>query len=227
MPVALMMFLQTYWKPIAAVSAVLALVASFGIHGAYKHHQGYKEGLAEGEAKYQIEVKAHRDDIRIWEGKIQAVKDENKKEIDRLNLIVKQNFEDYLLSKKKTEQTTKVIYREIQANIRPTDTIVVPNSFARLYQYAVCTGPGQQCDGNQEAGKENSSRLVEESTTFAAVAFSQVVINNVVEYNKLALQCNALIDIVKEQQDGYDPNGTDGKDVPTGRNGGSGTLGPE
>lgn len=235
-PIAAGMFLQTYWKPIAAVGAVLAILVSFGLHGAYKHHQGYKEGLAEGEAKYQLEVTAHQRDIRIWEGKIQEAKQENQKEIDRLNIIAKQNFEEYLLSKSKNEQTTKIIYREIYKKIEPTDVVVVPANYAWLYDAAICAGPGQQCEGGTEESESGAQGVAATSTTpgtasrskeYDAAAFAKVTIGNVVKYNELALRCNSLIDIVKERQDGNDPSGTNGKDVPTGRNGGGGTFGPE
>lgn len=220
--------LLKYWQPIALVVLGAAAIGYYN----YKLHQAYNEGEKAGlavaatwETKYKDCLSKYAADVQEWEARVQRVHDENVKEIDRRNKIIE--FLNVKYSEKELELLQKQTgtRNEIKATIKVTDVVTAPANFHRLYNDAVYRSgsmPTFVGSGNPEGVQASSAELIGKSVTFDAVAFSEVVIGNVDKYNELALRCNALIDIVKEIQDGATVRGVEGKiskiggDLPTG-----------
>ena len=203
------MFLSLLWSlrtPIAIGLAILSLVLALWGYG----HRRYNEGIEVGH-KEVVKIQQILDTERmlwkreeaVWKKQVEEQKVELAAAKRLKEEIVKKNLDEFFKQKKANETNRSKREDEIKASIKPTDTITVPSVFERVYNDA--TKGSSITVGNQGnlQVSQNRSSLIGETKTFDATSFTQVIVGNIEEYNRLASQCSKLIDVVTELEASY------------------------
>lgn len=215
--------LWAFRTPIAIGLAVVVLLGALWGYGHHRYNQGYEVGHKEAiaaKAQLQLERDKWQVEVKIWQEQVkkqQDALDAAKKEKEE---IVKQNLENFFKQKTIIDKARSKREVEISKNIKPTDTIIVPSIFERVYNNTVKGSYIATGDKGNLQVSENRSSTLGETKTFDAFAFTQVVIKNVEQYNSLALQCGKLIDTVVQLEKTYGANleGSEGSTVANGGN---------
>ena len=223
MPALLLQFLQANWKLIALSVIILGGIVYH--KGAVKlaEHRGYQQATAEWEVKEQ----GWKKEVARWDAQVAQL----NKELDEIKLakkeVIQRNFNMFQESKKKVVNQRKETSDAIPRLLSFSDRVIVPVVVVKLYNDAVeGTGTTNRSEGQigQAASPKGASDQI---TAFEAVAFADVIISNVLQYNELAVRCDALIDIVNELEDvenGIDTKGLSGSTGDAGRDGTVGTV---
>lgn len=221
--------LPILWSFRTPIAIGVALLAGWGALKWYGHTK-YEEGRKEV-AVVKAELKQAREDWSVEVLKWNKMVDNQSLELEKAKRekeeIVARNLKEFFERKKAEETNRSKREDEIKANIKPTDTIVVPSVFERLYNDTVKGSHLANGDsGNIQVPKDRPSTLGE-TKTFDATAFTQVIIRNLGEYNSLALRCSKLIDVVIELETKYgvDFKGPEGTSVSDGGNISTGAAG--
>ena len=170
----------------------------------YYGHTRYEAGKKVGDeiaAKANLallnEQKVHRIDVAAWKAAVEAVDAYNKSEVARKDAIIKKNKEAYDAKVKRLNKEINARPATIQSAFKPSDVVTAPSNFRLLYNGAVGS---YSSDNKTESIGTNPFVLTGEVDTFGATPFAEVMVKNVDKYNALALKCDALIDIVKEEE---------------------------
>lgn len=202
-------------KPVYVFAAIgIAIVAFFG-YGKYQYHQGYKEM----EVKYKLCQQEFKTEAEKWHAQVERQKKELKEFELKKEDTVKRNWDVFKTTSKKVKVNKEKTDAAITTSIVPTATVRVPMGFVWVYNSAV---EGSRIATGDKSGSEvpdYSLRPKDETVTFNATYFTEVVKGNVDQYNELATRCGKLIDIVDELEKDYG-NYTTGSLQPTGDSGG-------
>lgn len=219
--------LTLLWKFRTPIAIILACLAAFGALKWYGYTK-YKEGKAEIQAELDLKQAAWNIEAQKWNRQVELQKSMLEMEQKRKNEIVKRNKQEFDVQQKLLKQTEKERDEEIRKNIKPNDTVTVPAVFERLYNDAAEGSRFAVGNSGNFQVPQNRPSIVGETKTFDAVAFTQVVTENLAKYNSLALQCSKLINTVKELEDTYgiDTERPKGKAGTNGGNLPNGTTGP-
>jgi F0F1-type ATP synthase epsilon subunit len=135
-------------------------------------------------------------EVERWEEQLTAQINALKKSKKEKEDIIQKNRKSFDELYKRFSQNEQKLRTALAAALNGAD-IVVPRKFIGLYNAAVANRPdSSDVDGGAVEVSPDSTRVLAEVATFDAVAFSEVVIGNVLEYHRLAQRCDALVDIV-------------------------------
>lgn len=187
--------LTTFWKPIAFGILILSILGGLRYYG----YTEYKRGYAEMNVKYVACQESFKTEHSRW----QAMVDKQQNDLDVLSKkkqeVITETVTIYKDVIKRVEVQKKETTNAIQANIRPTDIVTVPNGFVGVYNSAVegsRIASGEPNKGSKEV-PPNSSGIVGKTTLFDATYFTEVMKGNIDIYNEVAARCTMLIDLVK------------------------------
>lgn len=197
--------LKANWKPILIGVVILGGIVYHV--GAVKlaERRGYNQATAEWEVKEQ----GWKKEVARWEAQVKQLNEEVEASKKAKKEVVQRNFDMFKESKKKNEVKKKEVTSAVKESIKPTDVVTVPLVFVELYNDAVAGTGSPDGSGREARPPADSTRAAGQIATFDAVAFTQVMLSNVLQYNELAVRCDALIDIVNELEDVE--NGIDSK----------------
>lgn len=196
-------FLAKHWDWL--LLGVIALILAGGVW----HYHHTREQLLAARATIATMEKEHKKEKEAWQEEVKrwnAIVEQQKRELElakqQKEAIVKQERKKFDSVFKKVVKVPEVIRNEVKLVVRPNDDVVVPTGFVRLYNDAV-EGSRVAAEGGEVRVSKDRSDLLGKSNTFDAVAFTEVVIENLYKYNELALRCNSLIDIVLKLERTY------------------------
>lgn len=213
--------LWAFRGPIAIVLGILSTLAALWGYGHSRYNAGLEVGHQEAVAA-KLELRLAKEqwqgEVKIWQQQVKNQQDALEKIKKEKEEIVKTNLQNFFKQKTIIDKNRSNREVEIKASIRLTDTITVPSVFERVYNDTVKGSNIAVGDkGNLQVSKDRSG-IAGETKTFDALAFTQVIIGNAEEYNRLALQCGKLIDTVVQLENQYGTNteGSKGQIVATG-----------
>jgi len=201
--------LWAFRGPIAIVLSILSILAVLWGYGHSRYNAGLEVGHQEAVAA-KLELKLAKEqwqgEVKIWQQQVKEQTEALAKAKAEKEEIVKQNLQNFFKQKTIIDKNRSNREAEIKASIKPTDTITVPGVFERVYNDAVKGSNLIFGDkGDLQVPKDRPS-IVGETKTFDALAFTQVVVGNAEEYNRLALRCSKLIDTVVQLEAKYGAN---------------------
>lgn len=206
--------LKKYWLPILIVTSIGGSLWYYG-------NTKYKQGLAKGEAiaakaeakareiQTQLEtLERERDEmVEEWNKQV-ANREREAQEIRRQqNAAVTKATNAYRKQMEQLLKEKKELDRRIKELVPPNSTVSMPSGIRLLHDTATkgSTTVDIYIDSSPDPG-----RITGETETFEASAFTERLLENIAEYNKLVAKYNALLDLVlqwKETIDGINNKG--------------------
>lgn len=196
-------FIKAY-KNLFIYGAIALLVAGGLI---WVHHDGYEKGKA-SQAKTIASLKVdlanekeiHQHDVDSYREAQDAVKEFNARLVAKKDAIIKNQLEKYVQKSKQLTELQK--QRAVKVN-SVVGVAQLPVSFRLLYNSAVSDHPEF---GGPTTEAKDRSEVSSEVESLDARTFTQVMVGNANKYNSLAARCDALVDIVKEEENATGTN---------------------
>ena len=193
----LLVFVKTFWKPLAIIVVLLSILGGLRYYGYTEYKRGYKEM----QVNYLSCKESFTTEVTKWRSEVTK----QQQELEDLNAkkqqVITKTVTIYKDVAKKVEVQKKETTNEIKASIRPTDIVTVPLGFIGVYNSTI---EGSRIATGNEGKPEASAStpgVVGKTAVFDALTFTEIMRGNVDVYNEVAARYSALIDLVKGYQE--------------------------